>query len=81
MELQYIFNLNNFQKSYLRELVFNEIEKLTKRNKIIVNLKSYQNKIISNLRDNDFLSYKKELSINDNNIIFLNKLLEVLKWQ
>lgn len=72
-------NLNNFQNSYLREIVFNEIERLTIRNRKIINLKSYKEKIISNLRDNDFLTYQKELEINDLKIIFLNTIGEKLK--
>ena len=55
-------NLDNFKKNYLREIVFNEIDKLTKRNKAIINLKSYRS----------VKSFKFELKNNDVRILFLN---------
>jgi len=62
-------NLDNFKKNYLREIVFNEIDKLTKRNKAIINLKSYRS----------VKSFKFELKNNDVRILFLNNIMGALK--
>jgi len=67
---------NRILRNALRDAILNEIERLIKRNKKIINSKTYKEKLISNIRDNDFLSLKLELKRNKLYINALNKLLE-----
>ena len=72
-----IIDLTNkrYLRMILREAISEKIDKLLKRNEKIIHSKTYQKKIISNLRDNDFLSMEIELK---NNKKAINELMSLL---
>ena len=73
-----IINLkgNRTLKLALQEAIIYYIEKLQKRNKAILNSKTYRQKIINDIRDKDYKSFEKELKINNLMIKELTNLLD-----
>ena len=72
-----IIDLTNkrYLRMILKEAISEKMDKLLKRNEKIIHSKTYQKKIISNLRDNDFLSMEIELK---NNKKAINELMSLL---
>ena len=75
-----IIDLTNkrYLRMILKEAISEKMDKLLKRNEKIIHSKTYQKKIISNLRDNNFLSMEIELKNNKKAIKELMSLLNQL---